>query len=269
MEAWREAAKQALPAPVLARIQAARWSLRRFRHRLRYLASGGRLPGVGLGRFDGRLVAYRIHSVDTAVLHHSFDGDRFLAAIPDAAIEESSIVLDVGAHIGTFALLASERARRGRVYAVEASGDTFELLRANVALSGRTNIIAEHLAMAGADGPVRLYHDPAGNYGHTITRPLSAAGEIVNGTTLTRYLDERGIGDVAVAKFNCEGAEFPVLLATAPDVLRRMHHLIVLYHCDLVDRPLSALLSHLQSAGLTLATRAESAERGWIIARRR
>lgn len=76
--AWRDAARQALPKPVLARVQAARWALRRFRHRLRWLASGRRTDGIGLGRFDGWLIAYRLNSVDTAVIHHSFDNDHFL-----------------------------------------------------------------------------------------------------------------------------------------------------------------------------------------------
>lgn len=266
---WRAVAKQALPASILAPIQAARWRLRRYRHRRQWLATGRRTAGIGLGRFDGRLVAYRLHSVDTAVLHHSFDGDIFFAAIPDAVIERTSTVLDVGAHIGTFTLLASEKVPAGRVYAVEASRDTFDLLCTNVELNARHNVIAEHLALAGEDGPVRLHHDPEGNYGHSITKPLSESFEVVDGMTLTRYLSERSIAAVTVAKFNCEGAEFPILLATPPEVLRRIEHLVILYHCDLVDRPLSALLTHLRSAAFDLTTRTESDDRGWIIARRR
>ena len=267
--AWREAAKKALPDAVLTRIQAARWGFRHLRHRLRWLATGRGTRGIGLGRFDGRLVAYRLHSVDTAVIHHSFDHDIFFPALPDVSVPDEAAILDVGAHIGTFALLASEKARRGRVYAVEASRETFELLRANIELNRRTNIVADHLALAGAEGDIKLHHDPDGNYGHSITKPLSNSWEVVKATTLSRYLDERRIDAVAIAKFNCEGAEFPILLATPAAVLRRIGAMVILYHCDLVDRPVSALLTHVQAAGFETSVRTESDDRGWIIARRR
>lgn len=267
--AWRDAAKKALPGPVLARLRAARWTCRHWTHRLRWLATGRGTRGIGLGRFDGRLLAYRLHSVDTAVIYHSFDRDIFFAALPGISIPEDAAILDVGAHIGTFALLASEKVPRGRVLAVEASRDTFELLRANVELNRRTNIVAEHLALAGHEGEVTLHHDPDGNYGHSITKPLSDSCEVVKATTLPRYLDERRIDAVAVAKFNCEGAEFPILLATPAGALRRIHTMVILYHCDLVDRPVSALLAHVQAAGFETTVRAESSDRGWIIARRR
>ena len=267
--AWREAAKKALPGPVLTRVQAARWALRHLRHRVRWLLTGRTTRGIGLARFDGRLVAYRLHTVDTAVIFHSFDRDIFFPAIPEVHVAPTDTILDVGAHIGTFALLASEKVPRGRVYAIEASRDTFELLRTNLELNARRNVVADHVALAGGDGPVTLHHDPEGNYGHSITRTLSDSSEVVNGLTLTRYLDERGVNDVAVAKFNCEGAEFPVLLATPAAVLRRIGCLVILYHCDLVDAPLSALLAHVQSAGFETTTRTGSGDRGWIIARRR
>ncbi len=266
--AWRDAARKALPRPVLARVQAARWALRRFRHRVRWLATGRRGRGIGLSRFDGRLVAYRLHSVDTAVLHHSFDRDIFFAAIPDLALADDAVILDAGAHIGTFALLASEKVPNGRVYAVEASAETCDLLRTNITLNRRHNIVADHLAMAGANGPVTLHHDPEGNYGHSITKQLSGSSEVVEGITLEHFLDAHGIGAVAIAKFNCEGAEFPVLLATPPTVLARIRTMVILYHCDLSGRPVSVLIDHLHTAGFRTTHREDSMDRGWLIARR-
>ena len=267
--AWRDAARKSLPPPILTRVRAARWALRHFRHRVRWLASGRRGAGIGLGRFDGRLLAYRLHSVDTAVLHHSFDRDIFFAAIADVPIRRDAVILDVGAHIGTFTLLASEKVPHGRVYAVEASADTFALLQVNVELNRRGNIVAEHLAMAAVDGPVTLHHDPDGNYGHSITKRLSDSSEAVVGITLERYLEARAIRDVAVAKFNCEGAEFPTLLAAPPAVLARIATMVILYHCDLAAHPVSALIDHLDRSGFVTRRIEESAERGWIIAGRR
>jgi FkbM family methyltransferase len=267
--AWRDAARKALPEPLLTRVRAARWGLRHLQHRLRWLASGRRGAGIGLGRFDGRWLAYRLHSVDTAVLHHSFANDIFFAAIPDLTLADDAVIVDVGAHIGTFALLASEKALRGRVYAIEASRETFNLLAANVELNRRSNIELSHLALAGHDGPITLHHDPDGNYGHSITKSLSASHEVVPGVTLERYLNDRALADVAVAKFNCEGAEFPILLTASPATLRRIAVMVILYHCDLAGQPVTALIDHLHAAGFSTRRREESADRGWIIAERR
>ena len=98
---------------MLTRVQAARWRLRRWGHRARWLASGRRGAGIGIGHFDGYRIAYRLHSVDSEVLGHSFEHDIFFAAIPDVVLPDDGIVLDVGAHIGTFCVLAAARVPRG------------------------------------------------------------------------------------------------------------------------------------------------------------
>lgn len=260
--------KQLLPSVVLTRVQAARWRLRRFGHRLRWLASGHRGPGIGIGRFDGYRIAYRLHSVDSEVLGHSFGADIFFSAIPGYHLPADGVVLDVGAHIGTFTVLAATRVPRGRVYAVEASRETFQLLHLNVGLNSRANVVAEHLALADRNGEVALYHDPEGNYGHSITKPLSPSTERVRGESLETFMHSRGIAAVALAKFNCEGAEFRILLPASRDTLRRIQKMIVLYHCDLVQESAHRLRDHLAAAGFAVDVRNESAERGWMIATR-
>ena len=109
--AWRDVARQALPEPVLTRVQAGRWALRQFRHRLRWLASGRRGAGIGIGRFDGmarRLpAAFGRHRRDPSQLRQR----HFFAAIPDVPIDGDAVILDVGAHIGTFACWRRRKSR--------------------------------------------------------------------------------------------------------------------------------------------------------------
>jgi FkbM family methyltransferase len=267
--AFKTTVKSLLPASVLRMVQQTRWQARRVGHRLRYVASGRRTAGIGIGSFGGNRIAYRIHSVDTEVLGHSFEHDIFFAEVPDLRLEPDAIILDVGAHIGTFTVLAAAKVPRGRVFAVEASRDTFELLSLNVELSGRTNITAEHLALSDTTGTVTLHHDPEGNYGHSITRALSGSSETVTAATLTGYLAQRDVAAVALAKFNCEGAEFPILLSTPCATLRRLHTLIVLYHSDLANLPVSALTQHFEACGFQTRLTNTTADRGWIIATRR
>lgn len=88
-------------------------------------------------------------------------------------------------------------------------------------------------------------------------------------TTLSQYLDDRAIQQVDLVKFNCEGAEFSILLSTSAEVLRRINKMIILYHCDLVkDADVAELIGHLSASGCATRSMNETAERGWIIATR-
>jgi precorrin-6B methylase 2 len=80
----------------------------------------------------GLNVNYREGSSDEKVLGHSFEKDIFYAAVPDISIRENSVIIDVGAHIGTFSLLSSKKVPSGKVIAIEACKETYDLLESNV-----------------------------------------------------------------------------------------------------------------------------------------
>src|SRR5436309_2826200 len=64
---------------------------------------------LALRRIGDFKLVYRPDSVDEAVLNHSFDNDVFFPAIADVTIPDAGTIVDVGAHIGTFALLAAAK----------------------------------------------------------------------------------------------------------------------------------------------------------------
>jgi hypothetical protein len=66
---------------------------------------------------------------------------------------------------------------------------------------------------------------------------------------------------------NCEGAEFPILLATPRDVLRRIRMMLVDYHCDLwATNSQEDLVPHLEASGFDCNIHASNDRRGWIVA---
>lgn len=71
-------------------------------------------------------------------------------------LRPGDVVLDAGAHIGTFAIPMGDRVGpRGRVYAFEGSAETFALLERNVAANDRHGVIEAHWAVV-ADRPGRF-----------------------------------------------------------------------------------------------------------------
>ncbi|ODT05998.1 MAG: hypothetical protein ABS58_13375 [Mesorhizobium sp. SCN 65-20] len=223
---------------------------------------------LGIGRYGQFNVAYRQSTADEKVIAHSFDNDIFFAGVPEYRPTASDIVIDIGAHIGTFALTAASKAPQGIVHAIEASAETYNYLRINAALNPALNVIPHHLALTDRDGEVTLHHD-RGNWGHSIMKQLSPKGERVPAMSLSSFMLAHKIADVSFIKFNCEGAEFPILLSTPIELLQKVKMMLILYHVDLVDgASLEALLARLAEAGFQSDVRQKRKTRGWIVATR-
>ena len=67
----------------------------------------------------------------------------------------SAQVIDIGAHIGFYSMLAAEIASNGKVFAIEPASGSFKLLRKNVA--PLDNCVPLNIAISEASKPVRFY----------------------------------------------------------------------------------------------------------------
>jgi FkbM family methyltransferase len=77
--------------------------------------------------------------------------------------------VDIGAHVGYFALLAARRVgSAGRVVAVEAAPDNFALLRANVARSRARQVSVKHAAAWNQPGDLSLRMSPTNTGDHRV-----------------------------------------------------------------------------------------------------
>jgi FkbM family methyltransferase len=230
-------------------------------HRLR-----SRPSTLEIGHFGAFDVAYRSNTTDEDILRQSLAADIFFAGVPEYVPGPHDIIIDVGAHIGIFSLLAASKVPHGCVYAIEACRESFNLLRINAALNQTRNINASHLALSDQSGTCTLHHD-SGNWGHTIVRPILGQGESVTSESLPRFLASKGIARCHFLKLNCEGAEFRILLNTPPEILQRFMIILVLYHCDICPEYSERhLLAHFQASGFTTTVRNRTTSRGWIVA---
>jgi FkbM family methyltransferase len=223
-------------------------------------------PTIGLSRRGSFVAAYRPGTADEAVLAHSFDQDIFFPGIPEYTPRPGHVIVDVGAHIGTFSLLAAAKARGGRVLALEPCADTFRLLRYNRLLNGAHEIEPHRVALTDTDGHARLHYDEGGNWGHSITAQLSNRGEDVPTVHLNTLFLINHINYCNFIKFNCEGAEFQVLLGCDSDLLGRIGVILCLYHSDLSGRSVDDLRDHLSRNGFETSIRNREEQRGWLIA---
>ena len=214
-------------------------------------------------------VFYRAGTSDELVIQETFYDHIFEKGFPEYQPKEDDVIIDIGAHIGTYSLVVSQQLKKGTVYAFEPCLDTFTLLQKNAEENAIKNIIPLKIALSDSIGTTTLFYDiENGNWGHSIVKSFSSEGEVVETSTLANFFETNNINRCDFIKFNCEGAEFKILLATPVDVLKRVKHMLVLFHLDLTDEyTIEQLLNHLAAAGFytEIRQRSHDSKRGWLI----
>lgn len=132
----------------------------------------------------------------------------------DKILREGEHFIDVGANIGIVTLIASRAVgKSGRVYAVEASPSTRNLLEQNIALNKSENIQIVPFALLDENREVEFYNSTDGNIGGS---SLSAHGQkaeavVVEGKTLDSLFADGTIEKCDIMKIDIEGAEILAL----------------------------------------------------------
>jgi len=147
---------------------------------------------------------------------------RFL----ERRLKPGDLVIDVGANIGYFSLLAARIVGPlGRIVAVEASPRTFRALSDNIARNGATNIRAINMAASGASGTVNIYSGE--DYNSGLTSIVERKGSVVEGSVAAAPLGELVTPDelqrAKVIKIDVEGAEADVLAGVLPSIDQLAH----------------------------------------------
>jgi len=141
-------------------------------------------------------------------------------------LRQDSVVMDLGANMGDFTIMAAALCPLGRVYAVEPMSEYIPVLQTNTTLNLLSNIEIIQVALGDHEGKTRLsiagvqssmYFDDAIN---TETARL---------TTLPQLMRDCRIEQIDLLKMDCEGAEWEILSA-AHEVLPRIRQICMEFH---------------------------------------
>jgi FkbM family methyltransferase len=129
--------------------------------------------------------------------------------------ESSRLVLDVGSHIGLYALLAAVGRPERTAVAFEPVLRNVGYLRNNVIRNAADNIIVEEVAVGDRDGSILLKVPDTLRLPATATLNEGSNGGVdtteVPIVSLDTYVTEHGLGPVDLIKIDVEGAESAVL----------------------------------------------------------
>lgn len=222
-------------------------------------------------KIQGLKIYYRDNTSDEAVIDHSFNNDIFYIAMPELLKVKDMVVVDVGAHIGTFSLYSSLLFPEGKIVAIEASESNYSILKKNIEDNKLFNIHPYHNALSDQSSKIKLFHDDE-NWGHSITHDFSNDYEIVDGISLQDVFDKEGLSKIDLMKFNCEGAEFQIIRTLGEHLAGKIGMMLILYHEDMVmnnSHSLDDLLKTIELYGYSYRIRNAKNKRGWIIAKNR
>lgn len=153
--------------------------------------------------------------------------ERQVVDVLQKLVDQGWVVLDLGAHVGYFALMLSKLVGpKGKVIAFEPHPDNFRALQENVQLNRCKNVILENRAVAATSGLTSL----KSNDDDTLTYTAS----LVQGTTIgdveTVCIDDYLLGEherIHFIMMDVEGMEAAVL-SGMHSTLRRDHPVILL-----------------------------------------
>jgi FkbM family methyltransferase len=148
-----------------------------------------------------------------ALIYYQGFSEPDTAALVRAYLKPGMVFVDVGAHIGEYALLAARCVgRTGEVHAFEPNPRVFEVLVENVRLNGLDQIVARPWAVSSEEGDVDFDLDPEAALSALASRASSTNRarhvERVPAVTLDGYLGGRRAD---LIKIDVEGAELLVV----------------------------------------------------------
>ena len=153
--------------------------------------------------------------------------------------------LDVGAHIGKYALRAALKVgKQGRVIAVEPDRDNFNLLLKNMEINGLTNCIPLNLAAYYTDTKINLYRGvtPAQ---HSVKENFGRGSQMVQARALDNVLKEKGIEKLDLVKVDVEGAEYEVLKGLEKTLINKNPVLVI----EIMKRDERKIIEYLEKLG--------------------
>ena len=145
------------------------------------------------------------------------------------ALPESGVVVDVGAAIGEFTVLAASRTEC-TVVAIEPNPFSQRVLERNLEANGCGDVRIFAVALAKEDGValMDLGSDP-GTTGIQSGDGPSTLSEVKT-TTLSSILDGLGVDRCALLKVDCEGGEYEIFGAMDAATFARIDQIVMEYH---------------------------------------
>src|SRR5215469_16520449 len=202
---------------------------------------------------DGLKLMIREGTGDEAVMHELLFAGGYKRALAYVSELKDGVVLDLGANIGLFSLMAARVNPEIQIYAYEPGPENADCLQINLlvnaALKNRIQVIRK--GVSGSDGKAQWSFDfnNPGASGFFHEGPRKVEVELIS---LKRALEQAG-GQEAFVKMDIEGSEYEILRDTPESVWDQVRAFAFELHDDpqkMVGR--ADFLAHVERLGFSL-----------------
>ena len=143
-------------------------------------------------------------------------------------IRDTDIVIDIGAHIGLFALFSSQFCKNGKVYCFEPVKENFDLLESNLELNNIRNVVATNAAISTSTGVVTIYlNDDESGHSMYVTGSKQIQ---VKSLSLQDVFDSNKLEKCDFLKIDCEGEEYKIIDSLPTSYFDKINKMCVEYH---------------------------------------
>lgn len=144
-------------------------------------------------------------------------------------IKLNDTVIDIGAHIGSFTVLAGKRAKNGRVLAYEPDPANYKQLEKNIKANNLSNVILSSDAVLDRQATIPFHKDTF-NTAESSVFKLGNETISIKSTTLADIFTEQKIERCDLLKIDCEGAEYDILFHALPTMMDKIDKIVMECH---------------------------------------
>ncbi len=129
--------------------------------------------------------------------------------IKEMKIKEGDIVFDLGAQIGSFAVMAAKLG--AKVYSFEPNKTNYGFLEKNIKINNlEGKIIPFNIGIYSFDGKVGLNTETSNTGGYSIEKDNESNGEEIEVKKMSTVMSENNIKKINLLKIDVEGSEFEI-----------------------------------------------------------
>jgi len=176
---------------------------------------------------NGQKIKIRTKTADRVIINEIFIKNDY---IPKGfEITNKDIVVDIGAQIGSFSVLASGFALK--VYSFEPIDDNFKLLKENIAINKIKNIYPFRVAVSAKKGEGEIFISDNNSGGHSFYKDENSSKKITVPTiSLQDFVLSQNISAIDFLKIDCEGSEYDILFNCPDTILNIIKKISMEYH---------------------------------------
>ncbi len=168
------------------------------------------------------------------------------------AIADNWTVIDIGADLGDFSVLAGQTSSQNKVYAIEPFLSSYKLLKKNIKLNNLNNINAFNIGLASKNGYLSIDQNQTNLGNNTSNFSQIKTSNSVRSYTLSSFLMATNMKKVDLLKSDCEGAEFDIFLNLPQKTYKKIDRIVMEYHLFNPQYHLRDLIKKLNQNGFNI-----------------